>query len=155
MQSFKTFKNLKDLLIVIALIILAGIVFWHIGNYFYHLLPQQVLIITKEPVYESKSTLSLAIKNVMPNNICFSSCYPYYLEVKTDKWKTYEYYESCPNPDLIESCIEPDYARFFSIDLPDLSPGLHRIRVPVTIAGRAGEEFQMDQIYYSNEFIIR
>jgi hypothetical protein len=91
----------------------------------------------------------------MPNNICFSSCYPYYLEIKANKWKTYEYYEECPHSDLIESCINPNYARFFSIELPDLSPGLHRIRIPATINGESGNEFVEDKFYYSNEFIIR
>jgi len=36
-----------------------------------------------------------------------------------------------------------------------LSPGLHRIRVPVVSPGRIGEEFKIDKIYYSNEFIVK
>ncbi len=155
MEIFKTFKSPKDFLIVIILIVFAGIVFWQMGDHFYHLLPQEVLIITKEPVYGSNDTLSLAIKNILPGKICFSSCYPYYLEIKNaEKWKTYEYYENCPHPDLIESCIDPGYARFFSIDLPSISPGLHRIRVPVTVDENIGEEFREDKFYHSNEFII-
>ena len=155
MEIFKTFKKPKDLLVLFGLIVLAGFVFWGIWNYYYHLLPQQVLIITKKPVYYSNTELGLAIKNILPNNICFSSCYPYYLEKKAKEWRTYEYYEYCPHPDLIESCIKPDYAKFFSITLPDLSPGLHRIKIPVTIAGKPGEEFREDKVYYSNDFIIR
>jgi len=155
MEIFKTFKKPKDVLILLGLILLAGAVFWGIWNYYYRLLPQYVLIITKEPVYHSNKELKLAIKNILPNNICFSSCYPYYIEAKLGKWVTYDYYEYCPHPDLIESCIKPDYAKFYLITLPDLDPGLHRIRVPVTISGKAGQEFREDRVYYSNDFIIK
>ena len=155
MEIFKTFKKPKDVLILLGLILLAGAAFYGIWSYYYHLLPQQVLIITKEPVYRPNGELKLAIKNILPNNICFSSCYPYYIETKLGKWVTYDYYEYCPHPDLIESCIKPDYAKFYSILLPDLAPGLHRIQVPVTVSGKIGQEFRKDKVYYSNDFIIR
>ena len=155
MQIFKTFKKPKDILVVFALILVAGFVFWQMWIYYYHLLPQQVLIITKRPIYHSNEELNLAIKNVLPNNVCFSSCYPYYLEIKMDKWRSYEYYEECPHPDLIDACISPGFAKYFSVILPDLSPGLHRIRVPVVSSGKVGEDFEIDKIYYSNEFIVK
>jgi len=156
METFKTFKKPKDLLITIGLILIAGAVFWGIWNYYYHQLPQTLLVLTEKPIYFPNGELKLTVKNVSPNNICFSSCYPYYLEVqKEKKWITYEYYEVCLHPDLIESCLEPGYAKFFSVDLPDLAPGTHRIRVPVTISGKVSKEFRQDQIFYSNDFIIK
>lgn len=155
MEIFKTFKKPKDLLILFGLIALAGVVFWGIWNHLYHQFPQQVLIITEKPKYLPHAELKLAIKNILPNTICFSSCYPYYLETQGKQWITYEYYDICLHPDLIEICLDPGYGKFFGIDLPDLAPGTHRIKVPVTISGKVGEKFREDQIFYSNDFLIR
>jgi len=154
MEIFKTFKNPKDLLITAGLIIFAGLVFLMIWQYQYAKLPQEVLIITEKPVYSSGESLRLAIKNVLPATICLSSCFPYYLETKGETWHTYEYYENCSHPDIVENCIKPDYARFYEIELPDLNPGLHRILVPTMESGKVGDMFESEKEYLSNEFII-
>jgi len=154
MEIFKTFKNPKDLMITVGLIVFAGLVFLLIWQHSYSLLPQEVLIITDQPVYASGESLRLAIKNVLPKTICFSSCYPYYLETKKGGWSTYEYYESCPHPDIIEICVKPDYAKFYELDLPNLDPGLHRILIPAMVSGEIGDIFQAEREYLSNEFII-
>jgi hypothetical protein len=155
METFKTFKNPKDRMIMAGLIALACLFFWGIWNYHYQLLPQEVLVITEKPVYSSNDVLKLAIKNVLPKNVCFSSCYPYYLEIKGEKWVKYDYYEQCSHLDIIETCIKPDYAKFYEISLPDLAPGLHRLRVPVAVNEKEGEAFSADRVYYSNDFIVR
>ena len=155
MELFKTFKNPKDLLLVIILIIMAGGIFWSIWNYYYHAMPQQVLIITEKPSYISNAELSLAVKCILPNRICFSSCYPYFLERKYNGWVVYDYNNKCEHPDIIESCLEPDYAKFFSILLPSLDPGVHRMLIPVAINREVGDFFQRDAAYYSNDFVVK
>ncbi len=155
MELFKTFKNPKDLLLVVILILIAGGIFWGIWNHYYHAMPQQVLIITERPSYTSNAELSLAVKDILPNRICFSSCYPYFFERQDKEWVAYDYNNKCDHPDMIESCLEPDYAKFFSILLPSLDPGVHRILIPVAINREVGDFFHKDELYYSNDFIVK
>jgi len=155
MELFKTFKKPKDLLVVIILILIAGSIFWSIWDHYYHAMPQQVLIITEKPFYTSNTELSLAVKDILPNRICFSSCYPYFFERQDKEWVAYDYNNKCDHPDMIESCLEPDYAKFFSILLPSLDPGVHRILIPVAINREVGDFFHKDELYYSNDFIVK
>jgi hypothetical protein len=154
MKEFNFSGKAKYGLAVLGVVFSAAIFLWVWNNY-YLFSPQQVLIMTEKPVYSSQAELKLAIKNILPKKVCFSSCYPYYLEVKGEKWLRYNFEGNCSHEDLVNGCIEPDYGKFFLIDLPDLNKGLHRIRIPLDISAETGEEFREDKAYYSNDFIIR
>jgi len=118
---------------------------------------RQVNVGTDKTEYLKSENLRLTIKNNLKEkeNICFSSCYPYYLERKDRKWEFYPYGE-CQRTDLIERCIEPADSKTFEINLSSwVKEGLHRIRLPICINCKIGDEFKESKRFYSNGFTIK
>ena len=115
---------------------------------------QKVVVSTEQQQYGNGGLLKVKIKNYFLRNVCFSSCYPYYLEKKNGVWKSY-LYQNCDKPDTIEKCIEPGQTKAFEIPLPIVREGLHRIIVPICKNCEIGENFQETGRFYSNEFELK
>ena len=116
---------------------------------------QQIKIFTSKKEYQGGESLRLSIKNYLLGNICFSSCYPYYLEKKNGiGWKDYAY-QDCPHSNLVESCIGPFNAKAFEISLPRIINGAHRVLIPVCNDCEVGSQFRETKRFYSNEFEVR
>jgi hypothetical protein len=136
-------KNLVGLVIVLLILVLVWVV----------LKNQRIEITTDKTAYDNGGTLKAKIKNLSLRNVCFSSCYPYYLERRNGEWEPYDY-QNCPHPDLAEKCFGLLAEKSFEILLPKVKGGTHRIAVPVCVNCEAGGGFREEEEFYSNEFII-
>lgn len=118
----------------------------------------RVSLITDKTEYAKKETLRITIKNNLKRDICFSSCYPYYLEKKEEKsrkWKPYPYGE-CGTKNLVEKCLESGGTKIFELNLLLFyNTGSHRIAVPVCFDCKPGEDFKESKRFYSNKFTIK
>ena len=126
----------KILIGILTILVLIGFLIWRKYRIF-----GNVLIETQKTEYQIGEALKLVIKNNFNRNICFSSCYPYYLEKKNGEWKSYPY-EECPEANVNETCIEANKEKFFEIDLTLVKLGLHRIAVPICIDCKKGSDFK-------------
>lgn len=137
----------KKLLIGIFIILIIGILgfLWK---------GQKIVIEPDNIKYDNGGTLKMNIENYFLRKVCFSSCYPYFLEKKDGAWKSY-LYQNCNKPDLIEKCIEPGKTKAFEIPLPVVKKGLHRIAVPLCENCKIGESFKETKRFYSAEFEIK
>lgn len=115
--------------------------------------PEEVNVITEKTEYKIGDVIRVKIENNLKKNICFSSCYPYYIEKKEEEWKSYNYI-GCPNSDLIKDCIDSRQVRAFELIVPSVEEGLHRLAISVCIGCNLDEVFREDQKFYSNEFEI-
>ena len=113
-----------------------------------------ISIITDKTEYEAGSNLKVKIKNNFGEQICFSSCYPYLLESKNEKWESYKYIE-CQKFNGNGHCIKAGDLKAFELTLPQVPEGLHRLAIPVCFDCKSEESFKEEQKFYSNEFWIR
>ena len=120
----------------------------------YQLQKAEVSIVTDKTEYEKGKTLRVKIKNNLWEHICFSSCYPYYLEKKNEKWESYQYVD-CYDFDSNGKCISPGQTKAFELTLPGVPDGLHRLALPVCIDCKSEDSFREDKRFYSNEFTIK
>jgi len=145
MGAGELFMNKKFLiiLIIIVFIVVFSVLRW-----------QKLVIITDKKEYQSGENLKLNIKNNLGETICFSSCYPYFLEKKDTTWQIYEYVV-CPELNLVEKCMKFGETKGFELSLNGAKNGLHRISVPVCVGCREGNLFLEDKRFYSNIFEIK
>lgn len=115
---------------------------------------QKLVITTDRKEYEIGDNLRIKIENYFLKRLCFSSCYPYYLELKEKEWNPY-YYQECSHPNIAEVCIEPGKIKAFEISLLDMKKGLHRLFLPACLNCFEGDDFRKDKVFYSNEFEIK
>jgi len=113
-----------------------------------------VLIKTDKTEYDKNSVLKIAIKNNLGENICFSSCYPYYIEKKDGGWESYSY-SNCPQSDINDICLSAHQAKFFEINLSFITDGLHRLAIPACLNCKNKDTFKEDTKFYSNEFSVK
>lgn len=113
-----------------------------------------ILIQTDKTEYQPGDTLKVKIKNSLRKNISFSSCYPYYLERKNEKWESYKYAE-CQKLNGNGHYIAPGQEKAFEIVLPETIDGLHRLAIPLCIDCKNDNFFREDKWLYSNEFLIK
>ncbi len=111
-------------------------------------------VITEKKEYRSGDSLEVKIKNVSDREICFSTCYPYYIEAEKEGWKSYKYLP-CKGEDMVDSCVGPKEKKAFQLSLPELEGGPHRLAVPVCVECQKGERFQDEHWFYSNQFEIK
>lgn len=139
-------------LIVLLIILLVGWLSWR-G---YQLKKEGTTITTYKKEYSIEENPKIKIENNLPKNICFSSCYPYYLERNNGGFKSYRY-GSCPEADITEICINPGKIKAFELilDKMRLEKGLHRVAIPACIGCTLLENFRKDKWFYSNEFIVK
>jgi len=99
--------------------------------------------------------MKVEVRNKFWNkNLCLSSCYPYFLEKKDGTWDRYSYKE-CDIDDRISVCLGPRDEKVFRTLLPKVSPGVHRITVPVCEDCNLGTVFHEEDLFYSDTFEIR
>ena len=151
-RAFGLLRGKKTLIgILVVVIILAG-GWWAWKNY-----QVRIIIITNKTDYTLGENPKIKIENNAIKNICFSSCYPYYLEKNNGNgFKSY-HYGSCPSVDKTETCVTPGQVKAFELLLDKMSieKGFHRIAIPACIHCQLHEDFREDQRFYSNEFIIK
>lgn len=116
--------------------------------------PLEVKVITDKIGYKIGDSLKVKIENNLEKEVCFSECYPYYLEKKGKTWESYNYV-ACFTANLVDSCVASKAVKAFELISPSIKKGLHRIAVPVCIGCKGGESFKENQRFYSNEFIIK
>ncbi len=115
-----------------------------------------VLVFTDRAEYEKGKNLIVAIQNNFQENICFSSCYPYFLEKKKSYWEWDGYrYRVCDKEDINTACIESGQVKAFEIELSWARTGLNRLVMPVCLDCKVEEQFKESKRFYSNEFIIK
>jgi len=143
----------KDIiiLVILSVLVVAGLT-WQIKNYLTSALP--VSIKTDKTEYDKDSALKVVIENDSGKSICFSSCYPYYIEKKDGQFESYSY-SSCSKQNLNESCVGSHQTKFFQINLNSLEDGFHRLVIPACLGCEFEGNFREDQRFYSNEFVIK
>lgn len=106
--------------------------------------------------YEKGEQVELTIRNNTSEQICFSSCFPYYLQRrKNDKWVTYDY-PSCSDEDLSTSCISPSQVKKFRLTLEKyVRANSHRFAIPIFKGGEKGEKFEETERIYSEPFEVK
>jgi len=109
---------------------------------------------TDKTEYNSDGVLKIAVRNNSRKNICFSSCYPYFLEKKNSNFEPYSY-SVCQAPNLNQDCVEPNQSKFFETALPPVEAGLHRLAIPACVGCKIKNNFREDKKFYSNEFVIK
>jgi hypothetical protein len=89
-----------------------------------------VEVSTDKNDYATGGELLVDVRNNFGAAVCFSSCYPYYLEEKKDdQWVPYEYGD-CLKQDAVATCIPQNETKKFRITLSQADRGLHRIKIP-------------------------
>jgi hypothetical protein len=146
------FKNFIPILIIVFLILFV-IIFWMAWKG-YQLQKRDLSIVTDKTEYESGGILKVKIKNNFGEQICFSSCYPYLLESKNEKWESYKYVE-CQKLNGNGHCMKAGELKAFELTLPQISDGSHRLAIPVCIDCQSEGNFKEDMRFYSNEFTIK
>ncbi len=141
------------IILIIGIVILFSVIGWMAWKG-YQLQKGEVIIITDKTDYEGGEILKVKIRNNFRENICFSSCYPYLLERKNEKWESYKYVE-CHDFNGNGHCINVGKEKAFELTLPEVSDGLHRLAIPVCIGCKKEDTFREDKRFYSNEFWIR
>lgn len=149
----------KKTVLIIAVIILVIII---ISIAVFYLLPEKdetektINVLTDKEEYASGETLKVKIENSTEDRICFSSCYPYYLQKKNGnkQWKDYQY-EDCNNDDVVENCIEPKEVKAYEIVVPDIDEGEHRLLINACVGCNLRQRFEKHKNLISNYFIVK
>ncbi len=111
-------------------------------------------VITEKKEYEPGDSLRVKIRNVSDQEICFSDCYPYYIEAEKEGWKSYDY-QPCSKDNSVDSCVAPGEIKAFQLSLPKLEGGLHRLAIPACMNCQNKEFFEDEYWFYSNQFEIK
>lgn len=153
-KSFLDKKKEMAYLVAGFLIIALGITGWFFGWI------RQIDVAIQKPEYTLQdSIIMLNIQSYAPEKICFSSCYPYYIQKKDGSWEDYPS-AKCLRENLAASCVDAfgligrgielkQWQSFLKSDL------LHRLALPACIGCKEGEPFRVDKTFYSNEFKIQ
>jgi len=113
-----------------------------------------IVVVTDKEKYQIGEDLKVKIENQLEESVCFSSCYPYYIQKKNDGWESYRYID-CPKEDVIEKCVEPNQVKAFELTLPSVGQGLHRLAISACVGCYFNEKFRESQKSYSNSFIVK
>lgn len=133
---------------IVALVAIILIAFLIFSN-------NNIKVITDKSEYEAGQALKVKIENNSRKNVCFSSCYPYFLEKKKEeKWEEY-LYSKCLTDNLVEICVNPKEVKAFELTLFSMDGGFHRLAIPACVGCNVSEIFQEDKRFYSNEFIVK
>ena len=142
----------EDLIIITAGVVLLIIIF--LVSYIFPKEKEGVAIILDNSNYSVGDKMKLKIENNSDSSICFSSCYPYYIEKMDGEWKKYNYQE-CQKENLVYSCIASNNKKAFEIDVPKINKGEHRIALPACMNCVLNDLFIENNIFYSDIFKIK
>lgn len=147
-------KTLTLVILIILIIVIA--VSWLTWKGYQTSKEKEISILTYQKDYPEGENPKIKIKNNSTKTVCFSSCYPYYLESKNGDLKSYRY-GSCPYSDVAEICMEAGEVKAFELlwDKMSVNKGLHRIAIPTCLGCTLQENFRKDKFFYSNEFIVK
>lgn len=117
---------------------------------------EAVEIFTEKKTYSMDEELKVEIENKTGEKICFSSCYPFFMQSDGGTWSNYPY-SDCEHKNVAETCIDPNGLKAFGISLGDMfvKPTLNRLAIPACIGCALGEDFRVDKILYTNEFEVK
>jgi hypothetical protein len=106
--------------------------------------------------YSATEELKVEIKNKENEKMCFSSCYPYIMQIKTADWDVYPY-PQCDKENFAEICIESGQSKAFAIPLNmlPLKSAIHQLAIPACLGCASGDQFRVDKIIYTDEFEIK
>jgi hypothetical protein len=141
-----------SIIIIILVIIIAISFLWFFWERFKT--PGIVSFTTDKVEYEKGEVLKLKVKNDSLKKICFSTCYPYYLERKNSNWESYKY-EECRSFNGNGHCLEAGKEKSFELTLPSVPAGIHRLAIPVCSDCENETAFVEEKRFYSNEFTIK
>lgn len=150
-EQYNKYKVRVVLFALLILIFAAGL--FLLANLSYG--SDKVSVVTEKTTYSTQEDLKLKIENNMDSEVCFSSCYPYFLQENSGGWKNNQY-DTCERQDVASDCVDPKSVKAFAISLASmfLSDLPHRIAVPACVGCILGEKFTVDKVFYSNEFGI-
>lgn len=146
----------KVLILIILIVILIVLIIGGLTWKGYKIKKEETTITTYKTEYLEGENPRVKIENNLREKICFSSCYPYYLESNNGGFKSYKY-GNCSRDNVVETCIEPGQIKTFELilDKTKTEKGIHRIAVPACIGCALQDNFREDKFFYSNEFIIK
>jgi len=105
--------------------------------------------------YGKGEEMLITIKNnFWSSEICFSSCYPYFIQRKNGDWGEYKY-KNCIFEDRIVKCLNPGETKTFRTSVPNLAPGIYRISLPFCRNCSLGTVFQEEERCNSDLFEIK
>ncbi len=144
----------KILFTIFIFLIIVVIVLIVIGSIFGSKEKANAEVLTDKEAYTPGDSLKVKIENVSEKELCFSTCYPYYIEAKKEGWKSYEY-QPCSGENAVDSCVGPGEVKAFELSLPYLKGGLHRLAIPACAGCRGRDIFEDELWLYSNQFEIK
>ncbi|MDP2909771.1 MAG: hypothetical protein Q8N69_01725 [bacterium] len=148
----------KEILFITGgiLVLTALAVYFYIG-YFFQIktsIGHDVVVVTDRSEYKPGELLKIKVENKKDSKICFSSCYPYYIQKKSIGWENYVY-EECEKENVAENCVGPMETKFFELTLPVLRDGSHRLLLSACLECDKNIEFKAQENLFSNGFIIK
>ena len=150
MEYKKFFRAPK---ICITLICIGFLIIVALGIFWASKLPR-VRITTDKKAYISGEYLKVNIKNYTTDIICFSSCFPYYIEKNAGIWESYPY-PQCADENLVQNCIKSGDLKAFQLVLSAPEKGTFRLAVPVCVNCAINNKFREDKWFYSNAFLVK
>jgi len=116
---------------------------------------EEVVIRLDREEYSRGEKARVSVRNWFWNSeICFSSCYPYFLQRENGSWREYGY-EDCNFEDKIVKCVKPFQKKIFQTTIPCTSDGTYRISVPICKDCNLGTVFNEETRFYSDKFKIK
>lgn len=143
-------KKTKILVVLILVVIGILVFFWERQMS----RPEFGVELSKQ-TYDKGEEVRITVQNNSTKQVCFSSCYPYYLQAEKGAWQSYNY-PDCPEEDLNVSCITSGGTKEFEFTLEgNIETELHRVAIPVNEEGKAKEAFEEDKKVYSEPFDVK
>ena len=111
--------------------------------------------VTDKTEYWAGATAEVTINNDTGKPVCFSSCYPYFLEIQVgDKWQKYSY-GACDEGQIAVSCMKAGELKKFQLTLAEAVSGVHRLNIQICSGCAAGQKFKADSTVISNTFTVQ
>ncbi|MFA6375793.1 MAG: hypothetical protein WCX69_00120 [Candidatus Paceibacterota bacterium] len=134
-------------------IIIAALAIGIVTISYFNIFGKPVSVATDKNDYKVGDSLEVVIKNNLDKPICFSSCYPYLMELKkSGNWVAYSYPECLHGQAL--SCVQPAAEKKFQLTLDEAEIGTTRMKIQVCVDCQ-GQNFLPDFTFYSNNFEIQ
>ncbi len=105
--------------------------------------------------YEMGENIKIKLTNESTEMVCFSSCYPFYVESSGDRgWERYQY-KSCEHEDQADFCLNGGEMKAFELIKPVDLIGKHRLTLPACISCNSQSLFRPNIWIYSGAFMVQ